>query len=68
MRSNSAGIPYTLLLRIAAIEFPAIGLLLYFFVIGFQDFVISGCRILGLRLQDVDLCGAQIFVGFKAFS
>ena len=37
MRSNSAGIPYTLRLRIEAIEFPTFGLLL-FFVVGFQDF------------------------------
>ena len=29
LRPNSAGIPYTLLLRIEAIEFPALGLLLY---------------------------------------
>ena len=30
-RTNSAGIPYTLLLRIQAIGFPTVGLLLYTF-------------------------------------
>ena len=30
LRTNSAGIPYTLLLRIEAIGFPTFGLLLYY--------------------------------------
>ena len=32
LRPNSAGIPYTLLLRIEAIGFPTVGLLLYVYV------------------------------------
>ena len=36
LRTNSAGIPYTLLLRIEAIGFPSCGLLLYGFLREFR--------------------------------
>ena len=46
LRPNSAGIPYTLLLRIEAIGFPAFGLSLYtvrFGVLGYLGFCLSLC-------------------------